>query len=193
MDTKTIKYFIYDSINQINTNQISIKQFSYDSNTLVLDFYKELIKEYHDIYKDTNDNLYFVSFIIQNPPLCPEISDRTIDLYIDDIIENPNIIICLTPVLPIGGTFASYKNNKIIMHSNEGNHLHFPHVHYIQHGLESVISLETFEIVEGVDIPKKDYKKIVEYLMKNKKYLIETYYMIVNGQAIGKIAMDVIQ
>lgn len=50
---RILRYFVYDIINNINTtDKITIKEFKYDSKTLVNSFYHELL----NIYKTINFN-----------------------------------------------------------------------------------------------------------------------------------------
>lgn len=185
--------------NNINcTNSINISEFEYNHNTLVWDFYRHLLKAYVDIKFNDLDNIddliMLLSFSIIDNVNSREINPDTGDLYFDELIHDlEEKILCIVPVLPIGATFASYRCYKIVIHSNEGNHLNFPHVHVIsKNGLTTVIDLVKLEIVEGVELVGKEKKKIFNYLDENREILINVYKKIVSGMEIGEIKIDLI-
>ena len=192
MKKKKIKYFIYDFYNNINTKQVIIKEFEFNDNTLILDFYKELSKQYLDIYKDICNNPYLVSFVVQNPPYYFKINYCTQNLYMDELLYIEDIIYCITPCLPIGGTLAIYRNIKLVMHTNENNHLRFPHIHIETPNGDTYINIKTNEINDNI-LSKNEKKKIDEYINNHKKELLDMYDDIINHRHIGKIEIDFIE
>lgn len=193
---KKFKYFVYDVLNISGEKQINIKEFEYDSTTLVYDFYKKLLEEYIvaneerlGIYKDLVDNISFNAIdIIENI----RISNSTFELFFSELAELHNDkIYCIVPSLPIGEIMAQYRNYKIIIHSNENNHLRFPHVHiYDQVGQNAIASLIDFKISEGLYLKRKDEKKILEYLRENKEKLIDFYTQVIEHKTIEKVVID---
>ena len=178
-------------------DSISVEEFSYDENTLVYDFYKVLCKKYVDIgYNDAKcieDLEYLLSFnIVDN------VNSRSIGIdngndYLKDIIVGiEDKLLCILPSLPVGATFAAYRGIKIVIHSNEGNHVNYPHVHVINNEFETVINLDSLEIVEGVELNGKVKKKIMKYLEENQEFLIDCYNKIVGHEDVGKIEIDII-
>ncbi len=195
---KTLNYYIYDLQNGINNKDISIDEFLYDENTLVFDFYNKLLGKYVEIkyndatcLEDLYEKLWFnIVDNINGRELRPENGNEYLLDLIGDIKDN---LLCILPKLPVGATFAMYGKDKIIIHSNEGNHLHFPHVHVIAStGMDTVISLDTFEICEGVELVGKEKKKIINYLKEKQDFLKSCYNQIVEHKVMDKITIDVI-
>lgn len=194
---KKFKYFIYDVLDIKKEKEICIEEFEYDSTTLVYDFYNKLLKEYIDAneknldsYKDVVQNISFSAIdIIENI----RISESTFDLFFSELVElHKEKTYCIIPVLPVGEVMAQYRNYKIIIHSNENNHLRFPHVHvYDQVRQSAIISLHNFEITDnGIFLKSKDRKKIIEYLKNNKEKLIDFYNQVIEHKEVEKIVID---
>lgn len=195
---KKFKYFIYDVLNITKEKEICIKEFEYNSTTLVYDFFYVLLEEYIKsneerlgIYKDVIDNISFVCIdIIEDI----RINNSTFDLFFSELAElHEEKVYCIVPSLPIGEIMAKYRNYKIIIHSNENNHLRFPHVHiYDQVGQNAVASLIDFTISDGLYLKRKDEKKIVEYLQKNQEKLTNFYNQVIEHKIPEKVVIDII-
>ena len=194
-----VKYFIYDNDNNLNCNDnIIIKEFHYNEKTLVWDFYKELLQAYVNInYNDIQDVSQMSSLIYFK--IIDVRGFRTIDSslndtkFIDLIHDFPNQLLNVIPMLPIGATMAVYRNIKVIIHSNEDNHLNFPHVHILGAGFDDIfISLNNFEIIEGNFKDNKTKKKIIDYLIENQQILLDYYNDVVNHRTLDKVVKDII-
>lgn len=193
-----IKYFMYDNDNNINCNNIELKEFYYDEKTLIWNFYKELLQVYVDLdYSNINDIeemsslIYFKIIDVRGF----RIIDNSIkDVKFTDLIHDfLNQILLVIPMLPIGGTMAVYRNIKIIIHSNEDNHLNFPHVHVIGAGFDDIfINLNNFEIVEGSFKDNKTKKKIINYITENQQKLLNYYNDVINHRILDKVVKDII-
>lgn len=189
-----IKYFIYDYQNGINTNRIKIEKFKYNKNSYVKDFYDHLLIKYKKIYKDLVNSPFLVSFYIENTPFFSKINFDTQFLYMDEIIHNNNLIHCIIPNLPIGGTFATYKNIKLVMYSNEDIHRNLPHIHVISKtGLETRINLLTLEEIDNNFLSKKELNTINKYLKDKQDFLLKCYDDIINHRNLAKFEIDIIR
>ena len=101
---------------------------------------------------------------------------------------------CVIPDLPVGGVLAEYRNYKIVIHSNENNHLHFPHVHvYDQIRQNSYVSLVDYEVKGDLSLKDKSGKKIMNYIKKNTEKLTAHYNDVVSGKIVGKVVIDIIE
>ena len=193
---RKFKYFIYDVLDITKKKEITIREFEYDSTTLVYDFFNKLLNEYIvankknlGIYKDVVENISFNAIdIIESI----RINEATFDLFFSELTElHKDKTYCIIPVLPIGEVMAQYRNYKIIIHSNENNHLHFPHVHvYDQVGQNAFVSLINFEMSDGLYLKRKDKEKIIKYLEDNKEKLIDFYNQVVDHKLVEKVVID---
>ena len=196
---RKFNYFIYDVLNIENEEINKVKFFYYDSTTLVHDFYNTLVKEYViynrervEDYESTVDNiLFYIPCLVKDKV----INDETLDLFFDELIDKiDNHVYCIIPDLPVGGVFAEYRNYKIVIHSNESNHLHFPHVHiYDQIRQNSYVSLVDYEVKGDLSLKDKSGKKIMKYIKDNTKKLTEYYNDIVSGKIVDKVVIDIIE
>lgn len=194
MKEKKLKYFIYDYQNGINTKKVKIEKYKYNYNTFVKDFYNHLLKKYRKIYKDMVNSPFLVSFCIENTPFFSRINFDTQFLYMDEIIHNNDRVHCIIPNLPIGGTFATYKNIKLVMHSNEDIHKNLPHIHVIsKEGLDTRINLLTLEEIDDNFLSKKELKTINNYLKDKQDFLLKCYDDIINHKNLAKFEIDIIR
>lgn len=196
---KEISYFIYDNENNLNCNKsLNIKTFKYNSETLIWDFYKELLQEYVYIKYDGASSIDELSSLIYFKIIDVRgfrvIDESICDSKIEDLLNDLETkLLIIFPILPIGATMASYKNIKIVIHSNEDVHLNYPHVHIIGAGYDDIfINLNTFDIIEGEFKDKKIKKKILAYLEGNQKKLLDYYDDVVNHKTIDKVNKDII-
>ena len=194
-----LKYFIYDAINNINTDEIIVKEFEYNNLTMVWDFYRTLLESYVDIKYNDLDNIddigqLICGFNIINNVNQIEVSEFNGTESLSDIIVGlEGKILCIIPLLPIGATVAKYQKYKIIIHSNEDNHQRFPHVHVIEkNGQSCVVNLKDLKIVEGIKIKGKTKKIIWDYLEDRRQFLIDTYNMILNHKDTKKIEIEIL-
>ncbi len=196
-----LKYFVYDTVNDINTKKVSIEEFEYNKSTLVWDLYRELLKTYVNIRYNDLDNIDDIGQLICGFNIIDtvnriEISEFNGTSNLSEVISNvKDKILCIIPLLPIGATVAEYnKKYKVIIHSQEDNHQRFPHVHVCsKDGLSCVVNLNNLEIVEGVELTGKPRKIIWQYLENNKDFLIETYNMILKHKDTGKIEIEILR
>ena len=70
---KIFNYYIYDILKVEDNKEIEIKNFSYDSTTLVCDFYNRLLNEY--VVKNRNRVVDYQSVL------------KNIEFYIPDLIK----------------------------------------------------------------------------------------------------------
>ena len=196
---KKFNYFIYDILDIESDKKIEIKSFEYNSTTLVLDFYNTLVNEYVVKNCERVDDFESVSQMIEYyiPCLVKDkiINEKTFDLFFDELINNEdNHVYCIIPDLPVGGVVAEYRNYKIVIHSNENNHLHFPHVHvYDQIKQNSYVSLIDYEIKGDLSLKDKAGKKIMKYIKKNTEKLTALYNDVVSGKVVDKVVIDIIE
>ena len=198
---RILRYFVYDIINNINTtDKITIKEFKYDSKTLVNSFYRELLNIYKTINFNDLDNVENISELIISFTIIDNVNQREIgslnadDYLLDVLTDIEDKILCIIPRLPVGATFAKYNNYKIVIHSNEDIHRNFPHVHVLSNqGDGTVIDLVNMEISEGVELTGKDKKKIFEYLEENRELLINYYRQVVEHKLLDKISIEIIK
>lgn len=196
---KKFNYFIYDILNIESDKKNEIKSFEYDSTTLVLDFYNTLVKEYIVKNCERVDDFESVSQMIEFyiPCLVKDkiINGKTFELFFDELITKAdNHLYCVIPDLPVGGVLAEYRNYKIVIHSNENNHLHFPHVHvYDQIRQNSYVSLVDYEVKGDLSLKDKSGKKIMNYIKKNTEKLTALYNEIISGKVVDKVVIDIIE
>ena len=196
---KKFRYFIYDVLNISNKKEIEIFEFEYDNTTLAIDFFHDLYKKY---IIENNERLRDYSYLINNISFhildifnYVVIDDFSKDLFFWEIIEQhkEDKVFCVEPVFPVGDTVAKYHNYKIIIHSNENNHLRYPHVHvYDQIGQNTIVSLLNFKMEDDTFLKRKDKKKILDYIKENKNKLIEHYNQIIDHKEIQKVVIDII-
>lgn len=187
---KKIKYLIYDKIRNLNTKTLKLKKFYYTENTLCYEFREQLLKSYPILLHDCID------FMIINGRDNPIISLKTCDMFFGEIARQflPKEKIIVIPLIPNGGTFAIYKNIKLIIHSKEDIHKNLPHIHVIgDTGISTRLDLNTLTFIDKDFLSKKERKKILEYVRKNKDFLIESYNKIVQHQELDKIVIDIIK
>ena len=101
---KNIKIFVYDIINNINTtDKITIKEFKYDSKTLVNSFYHELLNIYKTINFNDLDNIEDISELIISFTIIDNVNQREIgslnadDYLLDVLTDIEDKILCIIP------------------------------------------------------------------------------------------------
>ena len=193
---KKLKYFVYDTLNNINTQSITIEEFEYNNKTKVWDFYYELAKKYVEIgYNDATEidqiieTIQFEIIGVITTSIDYSHGDMLLTKYFHSML---NRVLCIIPIFGIGGLIAQYNNYRLIIHTNEDNHKRFPHIHVDSIGNCSVINLVTLEQVEGIPITGKAKKKIFGYLKEYQDFLIQRYDDIVNKKIVDKMEKYII-
>lgn len=193
---KKLRYFIYATLNNINTQSITIEEFEYNNKTKVWDFYYELAKKYVEInYNGATEIDQIIETIpfeiigIMNTPIDYDHGNILLFKYCEKMLDR---ILCIIPIFAIGGLVAQYNNYKLVIHSNEDNHKYFPHIHINSVADCIVIDLKTLKQVEGFPITGKAKKKIFKYLKDNQNYLIQLYDDIVNKKIVDKFEKTII-
>lgn len=187
---KKIEYLIYDKLKSFNTKELLIREFSYDENTLCYEFRNELLKFYNPFLHDC------IRFMIINGRDNPIISVSNDDMFFCEIASqfSQGEKILVITLLPNGGTFAIYKNIKLIIHSNEDNHINFPHIHIIgDSGISTILDLNTLQFMNEDFLNKKEIKKILEYVKNHRTFLIESYNKVVHHEQLNKVVIDIIK
>ncbi len=193
---KKLRYFIYDTLNNINTDSIEVEEFEYNNKTKVWNFYYELAKKYVEInyngFTEIDQVIETIPFEIIGAittSIDYDHGDMLLTKYCHGML---NRVLCIIPIFCIGGLIAQYNNYRLIIHTNEDNHKHFPHIHVDSIGDCSVINLVTLEQVEGIPITGKAKKKIFGYLKDNQEFLMQRYDDIVNKKIVDKIEKHII-
>ena len=101
---RILRYFVYDIINNINTtDKITIKEFKYDSKTLVNSFYHELLNIYKTINFNDLDNIEDISELIISFTIIDNVNQREIgslnadDYLLDVLTDIEDKILCIIP------------------------------------------------------------------------------------------------
>lgn len=193
---KKLRYFIYDTLNNINTDSIKVEEFEYNDKTKVWDFYYGLAKKYVEInyngFTEIDQVIETIPFEIiggMTIPIDSEHGEMILSKYCGKRLDK---ILCIIPMFGIGGLVAQYNNYKVIIRSKEEGHHYFPHVHIVNAEDCAVVNLETLEQVEGTPITGKAKKKIFGYLKDNQEFLIRYYNDIVNNRIVDNIEKHII-
>lgn len=186
---RKIEYLVYDLIHKYNIEEFKTQIFNYNEKTLVAEFRKVLLSLYPNIES------HLIEFEVLNGFDNPIISYETSDLYLSEFIGDlpENVKLIIIPKFPIGGIFATYKNIKLLIHSNEDVHRNEPHIHIISSdGMATRLNLNTMLFLDEDFLSSKEKKKILNYVKKNKQTLLDYYQLVVEHKEVDKVCIDII-